>query len=72
MSGAPVPGRSFMAALYQRRLWISRVSLMRSGAAQGSYIALACAIRTIGFSTIGRFTSADKFPNRIESHHTTS
>jgi hypothetical protein len=30
------------------------------------------ATRSTGFSTIGRFTTADSTPNRIESHHTTS
>jgi hypothetical protein len=28
--------------------------------------------RVTGFSTIGRLTTADSTPNRIESHHTTS
>jgi hypothetical protein len=39
--------------------------------ATGRY-ALAGASRATGFSTIGRLTTADSTPNRIESHHTTS
>src|SRR5580692_3420521 len=31
----------------------------------------AAAIRSIGFSTIGRLISAESTPNRIASHHTT-
>jgi hypothetical protein len=41
----------------------------RRGAAGHAFAAAACAA---GFSTIGRLTSADSTPNRIESHHTTS
>lgn len=53
--------------------------LARIGAGKGDhkgrpyiYIALASTSRSTGFSTIGKLTSADITPNRIESHHTTS
>src|SRR5579871_1989295 len=68
----PAPSLGF-ASSKARRAGLSIDVPPAHGRPQGSpYIALASAIRWTGFSMMGRLTSADRTPNRIDSHHTTS